>query len=739
MSDSSGEENSGRPDRSAGGAREKQPPIGPRQAKSIILFSDGTGNSSATLFKTNVWRMYEAADLGPVPEGEQPQIAYYDNGVGTSAFRPLRAIQGVFGIGLKRNVLEIYRYACRNYDPAADPLPSSGIKEGGDHIYGFGFSRGAFTMRLVIGMMADQGLVPYVDEADLEWRSAAAYREFRRNRWPRVIAVLREIGAGSREATPADWRASEAAASGVAALSKTYDSSINHRPIIRFIGVWDTVAAYGGPIAEITRAIDNWFYRLSMPNYALSPVVRCARHALALDDARDSFQPLVWDELAEVDARAKDPGGKMPWLHEKDPDQARLMQVWFAGMHADVGGGYPDESLSYVSLLWMIEEAENNGLRTLDEITERYQVLANSYGPIHDSRSGPGGYYRYQPRRIAAWTHPVDPNTLSLRDPTVRDGNRKPKGLIGSPVVHESVIARVASGTDGYAPIVLPADYRIIPPGRLSEAADKPTSGGDRPSRPLNRRKREELLPPHVRRQLTPAVQALVAREMERAWDFVWWRRIVYFLTLIATLVLLTMPLWLESVSAWIWSNGGVLGELPVVTGGADRLKDLIDLFGAILPSLAERWIEVWGRHPFWFLGFALAVYGLMKLGARIETHIRDHARKTWHKAVPRIPPATAGAVPTAIVPQTPTALGRFRNRRGYQLAVQWFKWYILPNFVIMPLMLLLGAAVVCWLFTGDVLRTVVMGLTLLLAGALASWILLAGLLPSKFAPDRAE
>ena len=84
--------------------------------KSIILFSDGTGNSSGKLFKTNVWRMYEALDLGPATiGGRRSQIAYYDNGVGTSSFKPWAALSGIFGFGLKRNVLSIYRFVCRNY------------------------------------------------------------------------------------------------------------------------------------------------------------------------------------------------------------------------------------------------------------------------------------------------------------------------------------------------------------------------------------------------------------------------------------------------------------------------------------------------------------------------------------------------------------------------------------------------------------------------------------------------
>src|SRR3954452_18668885 len=83
--------------------------------RNIVLFSDGTGNSSAKVFKTNVWRMYEAVDLGPSPSDQRDQISFYDDGVGTSGFKILAALGGALAWGLKRNVLDLYRYACRNY------------------------------------------------------------------------------------------------------------------------------------------------------------------------------------------------------------------------------------------------------------------------------------------------------------------------------------------------------------------------------------------------------------------------------------------------------------------------------------------------------------------------------------------------------------------------------------------------------------------------------------------------
>src|SRR5678810_180312 len=82
----------------------------PMANKRIILLSDGTGNSAGKVWRTNVWRVFESLDLT-----SSQQIAYYDDGVGTSSFKPFAILGGAFGFGLKRNVLDIYKFACRNY------------------------------------------------------------------------------------------------------------------------------------------------------------------------------------------------------------------------------------------------------------------------------------------------------------------------------------------------------------------------------------------------------------------------------------------------------------------------------------------------------------------------------------------------------------------------------------------------------------------------------------------------
>jgi uncharacterized protein (DUF2235 family) len=124
--------------------------------KRIIVLSDGTGNSVAKVWRTNVWRIFESLDLK-----QSDQIAIYDDGVGTSSFKPMALLGGAFGIGLKRNVLGLYKFLCRSYKskqdyaelakltpPKADNLDKQAEELKDDEIFLFGFSRGAFTVRV---------------------------------------------------------------------------------------------------------------------------------------------------------------------------------------------------------------------------------------------------------------------------------------------------------------------------------------------------------------------------------------------------------------------------------------------------------------------------------------------------------------------------------------------------------------------------------------------------------------
>ena len=189
-------------------------------ARNIILLSDGTGNAASSIWHTNVWRTFKSIDLTGTD-----QVACYDDGVGTSSFKPFAILGGAFGWGLKRNVLQLYKFLCRNYQPDSA-------------IFAFGFSRGAYTIRVLIGLVTLEGLIRYTSEDDLGAKAIAAYREYRRNRFGRGIGtILRPI----RDL----WVAITNRMFG----RQRYDKASNIKvAAIRFVGLWDTVAAYGLPV-----------------------------------------------------------------------------------------------------------------------------------------------------------------------------------------------------------------------------------------------------------------------------------------------------------------------------------------------------------------------------------------------------------------------------------------------------------------------------------------------------------
>ena len=281
------------------------------------------------------------------------------------------------------------------------------------------------------------------NEAELRGRASRAYRAFRK-------AIPAAARCSGRPGWPRRIRDGCRSVDHCAVSHRTTRRR-NRHPKIRFVGVWDTVPAYGGPITEITRAIDNWFFPLSMPDYALERT-RPVRAPRAGDRRRARCIP-----SAAVGRGAR--GGADRAEGAWRPD--RLQQVWFTGMHADVGGGYPDESLSYVSLLWMMEEAEN--ARACGRLTVIKDRLRRAGQQLRSDPRQPAralaAYYRYQPRKIAAWLDPVDDRTLSLRDPAITDDAGRSRGCCARSMCTKASSTRIATGTDRYAPITLPEKF----------------------------------------------------------------------------------------------------------------------------------------------------------------------------------------------------------------------------------------------------------------------------------------
>lgn len=655
----------------------------PPDYRTIALFSDGTGNSSAKLQKTNVWRLYEALDLGypaahqrkdGIDHSDNVQIAYYDDGVGTSAFKLLAMLGGVFGFGLARNICDIYKFLCRNYRE-------------GDPIFAFGFSRGAYTIRLLVGMIAQFGVVDYKNEEDLDFDARDLWAEYRRQlhtnnflsdfvvcavraarrqsiRLKRAVFRQRPYAAGLSELrarngqppAPPFWREwwnhwfltpNEREAVKLQAMG----------PEIAFVGVWDTVAAYGGPFIEITRALDEWVWPLTMSNYRLSPKVQRARHALAIDDKRDAFLPLLWDETDEADAKSNNP---------------RLQQTWFAGVHSDVGGGYSDESLSFVSLHWMIEHAEQAGLRILPEFRRRIDQFRNVYGPLHNSRGGGGALYRYQPRYIAAWIAADEdkraiPATRIFRDPTIDRGLYKDRGLLNHPIrMHKSVVERLLASTDGYGPNNVPRSF-VIDDG--------------------------------IRGTETPKLLATVDPERSREiGDRIKLRRFWYFISIAIIVLMISKPLG-GVLPSWLTMPFGGIGA------GHGWVAVIESAVNALLPEFARHWTASFAADPLQFAMMVLALLATMALGMGHEKAMVDQSRSNWnfrlHGGLP--PPGFSTINPLRWVVHK---IARFVSKTEWvQDALAVTKWRIFP-WAIGVVMLVAAAVLVyaAWTDTNPVL-----------------------------------
>jgi hypothetical protein len=610
--------------------------------KNIVLLSDGTGNSSAKLLKTNVWRVYESLDLSDPSK----QVACYDDGVGTSSFKPLQVLGGALGVGLKRNVLRLYRFLCEHYDP-------------GDRIYVFGFSRGAFTVRVLVGLVCSQGIVktrptspvagayPNHDPAaalaaalkasprsyaqvfgrELARRSKWAYRGYRRafNQTGILVDIARDV----RDLCLR-----------IVQRGPRYKQTDNHPPPpIAFVGVWDTVDAYGLPVDELTDGINKWVWPLSAPDLELHEKVEKACHALAIDDERNTFHPVLWDESTE-------PVRKRRATHL---DQERISQVWFAGMHSNVGGGYADDALSYVSFKWMVDQAAKRQLHLVQAAVDAHLAKADPFGRIYDSRSGLKGYYRYNPRRIE-WLTNGQAHEKAFGG-WFRTG---PKVRIRRPKIHESVFARIAAAPEAYAPIIFPLDYGIV-----------------RENGTILDRKGNPYEPDTLRRRRWEA--------QERAWDLVWWRRVLYFSNVAATLVFVLWPF---------------LPPPPPVATAADVnvISRLLATLNGIIGWVPDRWIAYYSAHPGLFVAVLAIVLGFMGASRRLQSAICSRMRAIWSRVVP--PPGE----PAVSLPKPGGVVYRLRSNPHYIGAGVVFRNFVLPfifGISTLALLALIGAAVV--------------------------------------------
>ncbi|MBN9608530.1 MAG: hypothetical protein BGO26_19150 [Actinobacteria bacterium 69-20] len=301
-----------------------------------------------------------------VPHGADgtEQRAFYHSGVGTGRWDRLRG--GAFGFGLSRIVKDAYRIVVNNYDP-------------GDELFFLGFSRGAFTARSTAGLIRNAGILRRDQAAHID----DAYALYRTKEGPDAPAAVE--------------------------FRRQY--SLSDRTPIRFIGVWDTVGSLGIPnlgiplLGPVARWVNR---RWAFHDVKLSSRVASAFQALSIDEARRPFEPTLWQQQPHSDGQ-------------------QLAQVWFAGDHSDIGGGYADRRLAEIALWWLTARARDCGLAFRDDPGEPLdESLAT--GPVHDSRTGLFRLIRPVVRRLGA----VDPGHESAASSAIgrqRGGGYDPPGL----------------------------------------------------------------------------------------------------------------------------------------------------------------------------------------------------------------------------------------------------------------------------------------------------------------------
>lgn len=304
-------------------------------ARKLVVCCDGTWNTPRT--ETNVFRTYRflRERLGSPAEVVQKDgvrscggravdgsevLLFYDQGVGTDWFS--RLVGGAAGIGLSDNVRDAYHFLGQNFVP-------------GSEIYVFGFSRGAYTARSLCGFIKAAGLLVRPSVKDV-WR---AYMDCYATA-PRIVA------------RPSGWNLdrvrgwlAERAGDAVGKLGGEAVASLPRHPgvTVRFIGVYDTVGALGVPLPRAARVNEPI---VGFHDTALGDTVENAVQALAVDERRGPYTPTLWTQAADAAALSGQ----------------HVLQVWFPGVHSDIGGGYGDKGIGDITWDFMMRQAARGGL-----------------------------------------------------------------------------------------------------------------------------------------------------------------------------------------------------------------------------------------------------------------------------------------------------------------------------------------------------------------------------------------
>jgi uncharacterized protein (DUF2235 family) len=370
--------------------------------KNIVFCADGTWNAPGaeddgnTQADTNVFKLFSNLEpSGPASDAKEQerefagadgsvlQVAKYLHGVGDSDNTLVKVLGGTLGAGLLERILRGYTFVSRNY-------------VAGDKIFLIGFSRGAYTVRALAGLIDNRGLldaakIDLKDKVDGYRYAVGAWYSYQRARLDAKIGLLGIL----------DQAVGQIPASFGFECSAGKDEYV-FAPI-EAVAVWDTVGAYGIPTYNLQAARIDIF---QFADLALSPSVRNGLHAVAVDEQRTDFTPTLWD-----------------------PDP-RVTQVLFTGSHGDVGGGYPDCSQSDAALKWMTDRLAGLGVRFTAVPT--FAPRPDPKGPAHEE-----------------WRHP--PWTL------LKHG---PRNFPGGLALSQALIDRLGAGAVVPDPAETPCPYR---------------------------------------------------------------------------------------------------------------------------------------------------------------------------------------------------------------------------------------------------------------------------------------
>lgn len=375
--------------------------------KHIVLCCDGTANEFAR-DRTNVIKLYST-----LVQDQPEQCTYYHPGIGTmeppGALTPLRRrmtrlLGMAVGAFLENDIRDAYVFLMQRHDP-------------GDKVFLFGFSRGAYTVRTVASLLRMYGLLRPGNEALVPYAI----------RMMMAIMKAREHGGKDTDAVREYF-----------ALAAEFKSTMARECKPWFVGVWDTVSSVGW--------IEN---PVHVPYTADNSDIQFGRHAIAIDERRAFFRTNLWRKGDD----STQPHGPVDEL-----------QVWFPGVHCDVGGGYPEveSGLSKLALEWMLDEATAPAVGLLVDPLKRALVLGNRDGLyvrpdpnacLHESLAGAWKLAEYVPKRHYNGQTRRDERRMNLsRRRTISKGS----------LIHWSVYERLGRYADRLPPDVIPLPRKPV-------------------------------------------------------------------------------------------------------------------------------------------------------------------------------------------------------------------------------------------------------------------------------------